>query len=220
MPAPVSNLGLIDVGITTVLYNKFKGYLGNGTQPNTVIRYPMEVAQREFAEKEGNQVINFISFYRNLTQFSWARNRSPVGLSGVPLTYTTSSMDVQTMGRAIPLDLTYEIVFWHLDKDVINILIENFFFWIFNQPTLTISLQNFPTSIYVNMTDSPVDDLSTIRNMYQVGKYWVFKGTMKFESWVPQIDQSGGTIQEIICHLWYKEAGLEKSLSLGSFTIP
>ena len=220
MPAPVSNLGVIDVAIAAALYNKFKVYLGNNTQANTIIRYPMEVAQREYAEKEGNQVIDFISFYRNVTQFSWERNRSSVALAGVPLTYTDSSMTTQTIGRAIPLDLTYEIVFWHLDKDVINVLIENFFFWLFSYPTLTIELQNFPTSVYVNMTENPAEDLSTIRNMYQVGKYWVFKGTMKFESWIPQIDESNSTIYQIICKIWYKEAGLTSNLLLGTVTVP
>lgn len=223
MSVPTSNMGLIDVGIGLALYNKFTQYLGNLPQLDTVLFYPNEVAQREYSEIQGASVVDFISYFRDGTEFSWARNRSPVSFMGVPTIYTDSNMDGQVMVKAIPMDLSYEVVFWHHDLNILNVLVENFFFWIFNSPTLQIDLQGYQTSIYANMTSSPVEDFSTVKNMYQVGKYWVYRTRIKLESWLPQVNLSGGAIHNIICNFWLYNGQTGTNgqvVNMGTVTVP
>jgi len=221
MSIPTSGLGLTDLGVGLGIYNTFSQYLSNLPQDQTIILFPNEVAQREYSEKQGKSSVDFISYFRNNTKFSWARNRSTVGTLGVPVNYTDSNLDSQIMIQAIPLDLEYEIVFWHHNLDTLNTIITNYFFWIFNNPTLTITLQGYPTSLYLNMTDGGSEDMSTTKNMYVVGKYFVYRGLIKAESWIPNIPNlTGSTIKNIVCNVWYKSNGLTEALSLGEVTLP
>jgi len=223
MSTPTSNMGLIDMGIGLALYNKFSTYLGNLPQLDTVIFFPNEVAQREYSEVQGASKVDFISYFRNQTEFSWSRNRSTTATIGVPVNFTDSNLDGQIFVKAIPVDMGYEIIFWHHDLDVLNVLIENFYFWLYSNPTLEIYLQNYQTSIYANMTGAPSEDFSTVNNMYSVGKYWVYRQQMKIEAWLPQPILTGSTIQHIVCNLWLYNGSVgpaNQNVSLGTVTVP
>ena len=221
MSTPTSGLGLTDMAVGLGISSKFSSYLSNLAQDETLIFYPQEVAQREYSEKKGRSSVDFISYFRNNTAFSWARNRSPVGTLGVPLGYSDSNMTTEIMVQAIPLDLTYEIIFWHHNLDTLNKIITAYFFWIFSNPTLTMEIQNYPLSLYLNMTDGGSEDMSTVKNMYAVGKYFIYKGTIKAEAWIPNLpDMTGSTIQQIICNIWLKTNGVVKGTNLGTIIIP
>src|ERR1035437_6167717 len=135
MSVPSSNLGLLDMGVRLAIFNKFSTYFNSRTMDSSVLFYPNEVAQREHSDKQGASVVDFISTFRTVTQFSWGRQRSTVSSIGVPVSYTDSNMASQIFVKAIPLDLTYEIVFWHHDLEVMNRMLEDYFFWVHNNPT-------------------------------------------------------------------------------------
>ena len=221
MPAPVSNIGICDIGLKSALYNKFVSYLSPspGTllpQNKVVIDQPHEVAQREFAEKDGADVVDFISMFRNTTEFAWNRQRTAAARLGVNLVPVNNGNTIAN-AKVIPVDLRYEVLFWHHSRDVINQLIETYFFWIQNNPTLSLVLQGYPVSTYISI--SGVQDNSTTRNMYQVGNYWVYEGAIKAEAWLPELDLTGSVIKEIICEVYYKQTGIVSNLLIDTLTI-
>ena len=222
MATPVSNIGIIDVGLRSALYNRFVSYLSPAGQTlplsQIVIDFPKEVAQREYAEKQGSISTDFISMFRNVTEFTWERQRTAPARAGINLNYSDGTNTTVVNAKVIPLDLTYEVVFWHHSRDVINQLIEKYFFWIQSSPTLELTLQGYPVSTYLQI--SGVRDISTVRNMYQVGKYWIYEGSIKVAAWVPELDLSGSVIQEIICSVYYKQNGMTSNLLIDTITIP
>ena len=222
MATPVSNIGIIDVGLRSALYNRFVSYLSPAGQTlplsQIVIDFPKEVAQREYAEKQGSISTNFISMFRNVTEFTWERQRTAPARAGINLNYSDGTNTTVVNAKVIPLDLTYEVVFWHYSRDVINQLIEKYFFWIQSSPTLELTLQGYPVSTYLQI--SGVRDISTVRNMYQVGTYWIYEGSIKVAAWVPELDLSGSVIQEIICSVYYKQNGMTSNLLIDTITIP
>jgi hypothetical protein len=221
MSLPVSNIGICDFGLKAALYNKFVSYLSPSAtnllpQNRVVIDMPKEICQREFAEKQGADTVDFVSMFRNTTEFAWDRQKTAAARIGVNLNVVNNGNTVAN-AKVIPVDLGYEILFWHHSRDVINQLIETYFFWIQNNPTLDLVLQGYPVSTYLSIKG--VRDNSTIRNTYQVGTYWVYEGAIKAEAWLPELDLTGSIIKEIICTVWYKQTGLTQALELGQFTI-
>ena len=128
MSTPVSNIGLMSLGLRNLVYSKFGTILGVTSVNQGVIFYPKEVAQREFAEKADKNIVNFASVWLENTAFSWERQRSPVGRHGMGLALADSSGNTAVTATAVPADLKYSITFWTTDLDTMHKLVEEFLF--------------------------------------------------------------------------------------------
>lgn len=214
MSTPTSSIGIFDFGIRSLVYTKFATLL-EISSINDVLYQPKEIAQREFAEKQGKNIINFANVWRTNTQFSWERQRTPVGRRGISLSYSNSSMTGATIAKAVPVDLTYQLTFWVGSLDLQQQLNEEYLFWIHSDPNLNISLNSYPLELDIHLKD--IADNSTISNMYQVGKYFVSTCEFKVDGWLPRFEDLK-TIQKIFLKGYINEK--DTDVEVFNYEIP
>ena len=186
MGLPTSSIGIMSLGLRNLVYSRFGSILGASSLNTGCIYFPKEVAQREYAEKTDKNVVNFSSLWMENIQFSWERQRSSVGRHGMGLSVVDRNSTLSTTARAVPADMSFELTFWTTDLDTMNKLIEEFLFWVHESPTLFINLGGFPIEPYLKFKD--ISDSSTIKNMYNVGKYFVYSQKIQMEGWIPKFD--------------------------------
>ena len=192
---PVSTLGVIDFALRSLIYTKFGSFLSLPSVDSGVIFQPKEVAQREFAEKQGKVQSNFVSVWRSNTQFSWDRQRTAMGRKGTTLQYTSAGKTSTIIATAVPVDLIYDMRVWALSLEAIQQLTEEYLFWIHNNPNLDIELDGYP--ITPNIHFKNVDGASLAGDMYKIGKYWTIDYTMNMDAWVVRFNNLP-TVQGIV----------------------
>jgi hypothetical protein len=199
-----SSLYVLDVGLQAACFTKFGSILGLTSINAGVVHYPTEIAQREVAEKRGLAQLEFINIWRTSTAPNLNRQRTPAARRGLNLGIVDSSGHVVNV-KAQPVELEYEVTFWSLDKEKINLITEEYIFWQQTLPNLNLLLDDtIPLKYYLKF--GPLTDRSSIATKYELGQYHVFGCPVTVEGWVYDLTATSyGIIEKIILTCYDKD---------------
>jgi hypothetical protein len=198
----------MDAGLQTVCFAKFGSILGLTDINTGVVHYPMEIAQREIAEKRGIAQLEFISMWRTSTSPMLDRQRTPAARRGLNLGYTDSSQKHLINVKAQPVEMLYDICFWSLDKEKINLVTEKYIFWGQTFPNLNLLLNDtIPLKYYLKF--GPLIDKSSVATKYELGKYFVVSCPVTIEGWVYDLSTTAFGLVEKIIVTWYDKDSIE-----------
>jgi len=174
-----------------------------------VIIFPKEIAQRQIAERRGENVIEFANLWREVTANDWSRQRTPVARDGIHVAYqdgdapsglTDEKTSVVTV-KAMPVTLEYSIWFWSQDKDKLNQVSEEYLFWQHQNPNLDIYYNDFYPVEFDLVRFGEIVDESNLPNMFEEGRVFVIRCPLVVEAWVfDSIEQK--TIKKIIITIY------------------
>ena len=177
-----SMLTLTDTKLAVLLLNRFKGAVKGLTLVNqSVIFVPEENALRVRAERSENDQVEFISFWRTDTQFDWVRSKTGAAMHGL---YTNMAGTDYQGQKAVPVLLTYEIIYWTREKRNSNDFMEQAAFWVHGNPRLffTCFSQELPNGldIHIKNMSETVESWFENSRLYKVHLQitvdgWVFK---------------------------------------------
>jgi hypothetical protein len=179
-----------DLGVKTLLYNRFKTILGvdDLDQKYAIVQAPAELALREMAEHRQENFLDFISVYRASFGPSWSRQRTPLARRGVWLDSTTHV-------KAQPIDINYDVWFWSKDADKLYEAVEHYLFWQQDTPKITLTyLDTYPITPDLHFGD--VVDESTYGEKYDTGIIFRFRMPLKVDGWVLK-SETVGVIEKI-----------------------
>lgn len=199
-----SSLHILDLGIKTACFSKFGSILGLTDINTGVVQYPPEIAQREIAEKRGLAQLEFISIWRVRTAPMLDRQRTPAARRGLNLAYADSSQNRLINVKAQPVEITYDVLFWSLDLEKINLVVEKYIFWQQTLPNLNLLLNDtYPLKYYLKF--GPLTDRSSVATKYELGKYFVFGCPVTVEGWVYDLSTTAFGLVEKIIVTWYNK---------------
>jgi hypothetical protein len=204
-----------------MIYEKFKTIMGlaapTDNENNSIIFLPREIAQREIADKRGENRTEFIHVWRNSTKRDFQRQRTPVARTGMYTHYTDGTKEKVAKLITVPALLEYEIGFWSLSLDKLQAVVEEYFFWIHQNPNLAFTFDGqYPMEIDLHFGD--ITDMSTIADTYNTGRLFLYTCPLTVEAWLPRA-ATERTILRIIVKGYSRETGMADQL-LFEFTIP
>jgi len=187
-----------DLGIKTLLYNRFKTILGVAdlAQKHAIVQAPMEIALREMAERRQENFLDFISVWRTPFGPSWSRQRTPLARRGVWLDQTTHV-------KAQPIDINYDVCFWSKDADKLYEAIEEYIFWQHDNPKITLTyLDTYEITPDLHFGD--IVDESTYDEKYDTGIIFKFRMPIKVDGWILK-SETVGIIEKIQLTVYDKD---------------
>lgn len=193
-------LKILDRGVATLVYNKFKDILGLSSENESIIS-PKEVALRIASERKGAVKLGLINVWRELTEFDWERQRTPVARRGIMVAYTDDNKTDILEYKAIPVTMRYSIWFWHREKDVINEVTETYLFWQQTNPNLELLIDDtYPLELDLHVGGEIVDE-STFSEKFEMGTYFVVRCPLEMDAWIFETDTLK-TIHKIVLSLY------------------
>jgi hypothetical protein len=202
-----SFLYYIDVGVRTLLYNKFGSFLGIDTQNSDiseninkgVLLISKSVAQRLVAEKRGENYLEFINVFRTQESFDWKYNRTSVSRRGMAVEGEDGKV-YQVTG--VPVNLTYNFWLWSRDLDSINACTQQYLFWQQVYPKFDIIFDGkFPLSFDLHFGSSL--DESPLDSIFDKGKYFVKRFGLNIDGWLFDYSElTSGKISKIRLSLY------------------
>jgi len=179
-----------DIAVRALAYQRFGSILGIDQLGDTdaerinkgVVLCPKAIAQRYVSEKRGETYMEFINVYRRSIAFSWERNRTVVSRRG--LRYQLSNGTIATI-KADAMDLDYDVWVWSQSLDKINLCVEAYLQWQHETPTVEI-IYDSDFVLNPNLQFRPVIDDSRIEDVFDTGKYWVFRVPIHIDGWLPK----------------------------------
>jgi hypothetical protein len=197
-------LKIIDQALLAAVYAKFKDTLGITSYAQDTALMPKEVTMRHIAEKRGKNESEFISLWRTGTGPAYNRQRTAVARRGLSAAYTSSSKTGITTIKAVPADLEYRVWFWSKDKDKLNQITQDYFFWRQIAPNLSLNYNGtYPVELY--MTYGRVDDESPVEMMYDKGLYFVSSMPINLEGWLFSAPTTVKTVKKIVVTVYDEE---------------
>ena len=198
-----SFIQIMDSGIKTLVFDKFKSYLNITDSNEDLVFYPKEIAQRKVAEKRGEGTVEFISVWRDSLEFDWTRQRSPVARNGIRLQYVDSLTKTQVVTvKAVPATIGYKFWLWSRDPDSIMKAVEAYLFWVHEYPNMVLYYNGlYEMDMYMKF--GQVSD-KTDYNIYQKGLYFVYEFPINLEGWVVT-SINAKTVLNIILDLYIRE---------------
>lgn len=187
-----------DLGIKTLLFNRFKTILGveNLEQKYGIVQSPPDLALREMAERRGENFLDFISVYRSSFGPSWKRQRTPLARRGVWL-------DQNTHVKAQPIDINYNVWFWSKDSDKLYEAIEEYIFWQQDYPKITLTYLDM-YEITPDLHFGDIVDESNYDEKYEKGIIFRFRMPVKVDGWILK-SETVGIIEKIRLTVYDKD---------------
>jgi len=188
-----------DLGIKTLLYNRFKTILGVSdlAEKYAIVQAPPELALREMAEHRQENFLDFISFYRSSFGPSWTRQRTVVARRGL-------WVDKYTHVKAQPIDINYDVWFWSKDADKLYEAIEHYLFWQQDYPKISLTyLDTYEITPDLHFGD--VVDEGTYGEKYQTGIIFRFRMPLKVDGWVLKSESDVGVVEKIRLTVYDKD---------------
>jgi len=181
-----------DVGLKALLYSRFGTILGIDGLPmkQGVIQCPDEIALREFAERRGENFLDFISFYRTTAAPSWSRQRSVLATRGV---WLAEGVNV----KAQPIDIGYFATFWSKDLDKLYEAIEEYAFWQHDYPKINLEYGDGEYPIQPDLHFGDITDESTYYEKYETGTIFAFRMPIKIDGWVLKSSTGDAFVEKI-----------------------
>lgn len=213
-----SFLQVMDLGLKTLVFNQFKPVMSLTDIETDIAFVPKGVAQRIIAEKRGEGTVEFINLYRTETKFSWDRHRTSVGRNGLYIEFALPNKSSVVNLKAVPTDLEYTIWFWSKDNEKVQRAIEEYMFWIHQEPRLKLRLaERYPLEIYMKF--GSVSDESTVETEFDTGRYFVASVPISLEGWVFKILKEK-TILRIHVEIYLKTEEGESPIFLTDWWLP
>jgi hypothetical protein len=200
----VSFIQIMDNGMKTLVFDKFKSYLNLNDLNRDLVFFPKEIAQRKVAEKRGEATVEFISVWREGIQFDWQRQRSTVARTGIKMQYVDSLTKTQIVTiKAVPALINYRFWLWSRDLDSIMKAAEAYLFWVHNNPSMVLYYNGlYEMDMYMKFNGGIADQ--TNYNIYEKGLYFVYEFPITLEGWV-LTSINTKTILKIIVDLYVRE---------------
>lgn len=196
-------LKIMDRGIASLLYTKFGTILGLDSEKESIIS-PKEIAMRLIAEEKGAMKLGFISVWREMTEFDWSRQRTPIARRGIMVAYTNEDKTDILEYKAIPVNLTYSIRFWHREIDKVNEAVEDYLFWQQTDPNLDLLINDeYPLELDLHLGGEIVDE-SSFPEKFEKGTYFVSRCPLKLDAWIFESD-TVKTIHKVVLRLYDEE---------------
>lgn len=178
-----------DTTIKAALYSRFGSTLGilessheEENMNKNVLQWPKETALRHRAEKQGQDFLEFINFWRMGVSFSWDRQSTVVARRGLWLNVSESKSETVHV-KAVPIDLSYNAWFWSKDLDKIYQCIEEYTLWQQDNPQITV-LYNDVYPLQPDLHFGEIVDESTVPEEFSKGILLCYKMPIKLEGWV------------------------------------
>jgi len=190
-----SFLKSIDLGLRGELFSKFGDILDLESVNKGVIYYPKEIALKKIFEKRDAAELEFINVWRTVTGPDWSRQRTPLTRRGIRVSGSGSS--TVTTVKSTPVRLEYDVWYWSRNLDRINQIAERYLFWQQTDPNLDLLYNNsYPMNLDLHFGD--IIDESTVREMHDVGTYYVGKMPISVDGWIFTSPESSGDVIESI----------------------
>jgi len=181
-----SFMQVIDKGIQAAVFNRFKDILSITDMSNDTVLFPKEIAMRTIAEKRGKAAVEFINLWREVTNYDWALQRTPVSRLGINLEYDDGTKKRIINVKTVPVHLEYGVWWWTKDYDKYNRCAEKYLFWQQENPNLDVNynagLSNYPLEMDLHFGE--VSDESTTPDMFDKGLYFVMHAPVIVDGWV------------------------------------
>jgi hypothetical protein len=199
----ISFISIMDKGLQTLIFNKFKSYLHITDQNRDSVFYPLEISQRKIAEKRGEGTVEFISVWRDGLEFDWNRQRSTLARHGLKMQYVNSSSKSEIVTvKAVPVTINYKFWLWSRDLDWIMQAAEAYLFWVHVYPQLVLYYNGlYEMDMYMKF--GPIVD-RTNYNIYEKGQFFVYEFPITLDGWV-LTSINTKTILKIILDLYIRE---------------
>ena len=182
---------IYDVAMRTLAYTRFGSILGiselaplqSDAINKGVVLCPKGIAQRYVSEKRGEDFLEFIIIHPSRFEFSWNRQRTSVARDGLRYTKTDGTVGVVT---ADAIDISYDMWFWSTSLDKVRQCMEKYIQWQHDTPKISMT---FADEFVMNpdIRFSPIADESSIDDIFNTGKIWVYKMTAAIEGWLPKL---------------------------------
>jgi len=199
-----SFISVIDLGLKSLLYSRFGSILELDSINRGVIQWPKEVALRMIADKKGKMRLDFINIHRHGQGFDWKRQRSAVAKRGFYIGTTDADRPDRIHIKGAPVKLEYNFWAWSRSLDRLNLVINSYLLWQLDNPNLSISFDGaYPIEPDLHFGDI-ADESSTI-DMFNIGKYHVYRFPLVVDGWVFDDTFSFKTITEIILKIYDKD---------------
>jgi hypothetical protein len=128
---------ICDNAIKSLVFNRWLDCLSITDLDKDTVFCPREQALRKISEKRGNSGDSeFISVW-GTPQLALEREHTPTAVRGFEVDMQDGSF--QTI-KAMPVSLSYEITVWSLSKNNLNKVFENYVWWKFRNPNLSLTL--------------------------------------------------------------------------------
>jgi len=177
-------LGLTDVAMGLALLNRFKDVVPGIAMVNRdVVFVPEENAQRLHAERAKKDILNFISVWRTGTAFEWERNQSPAANVGLFTHLDTGSPIAVFKGKkALPVALTYDVVYWAKNKPDVNEYLQQLLWWVHDDPDLKFTAFTEELPFCFDMHFEPPDE--EVKDWFKDARYYVVRHRIKIDGYV------------------------------------
>jgi len=133
-----SFLKYIDTAMRARVWYKFSDLLGITNINQDSAFMIKDTALRHISEKRGAIQAEFITIWREGTEFDWDRQRSVLARREITPIVNGNMKSIRT----VPAKLNYTVWFWSKDRDKLNQIAERFLFWQHTDPNLDLLLNN------------------------------------------------------------------------------
>lgn len=191
-------LKTIDLAVKSLLYDKFTDAMGfdSDNEDKSVFRSPKDIAMRTLAEKKGEVNLEFINYWRYETSFDWERQRTPLARKGLNLPNADGTE--YTLIKTVPVTLRYSFWAWTKWPDKINDVVNDYAFWIHNNPNLGMTL-NDTFDLEYDLHFGDVSDESTVTQMFSSGAMFIARFPLVIDAWLLEATEDiGGIIEKIV----------------------
>jgi len=173
-------IGLTDVAMGLSLLNRFKDVVPGLSMVNRDIVFaPEDVALRVHAERVGEDNLEFLSYWREGTTFSWKRNQSVAANKGL---FTHVEDGVFKGLLAVPVDLRYRVVYWTNKKRSANDFFKQYLFWVHDNPELSFKI--FKQEIE-NCLDMHFEDpTEQVTDWFKDSRYYTVRADIMIDGYV------------------------------------
>jgi len=177
----MDSLSLIDDKMASLLSNRVGKYCHTNAINDGIIFVPEEMAKRMHAEKHGDNVFDFISYYRTDISLDWDRLSIPAVKRGL-YTGKNSSQKAYTGFKAVPVNIRYKVIYWTKYKLKVNAFIEDMLFFQYENPQVCFTVGDDDVPVEFDFFISSVNE--HISNWFDEGRYFKLEMIIDLRAWL------------------------------------
>lgn len=162
-------------------FHKFKDILRYSDPNIDSVKAPFEIAQRDVAEKKGENWVEFFNIWSSAPEFDDERSRATIADSGAYM-QKLAGAGIKNY-RFVPADLKYSVWVWTQYKNRLQRIASRFLFWRYQNPLLDVIVDNAYHMPMILQLDGITDE-SNFSQKYERGKIFVYRFDFILKGWV------------------------------------